>query len=317
MTAAIALVLSAPALGADYEPAPWLAQRDANPFVAAGGLPLAPPAVAADDRWHVDVVLSASNTEIAFERGGEHLLFDMETHEARITASRAFGDHWIARATLAATRFEHGFLDGFIEDFHRAFGFTNGDRGRLESNGHTIDYADDRGSRVLLTSPRSGVAPLMVDLAWRSASDGHEWLYGASLKLPTSRATPLLDDRSTDVSAWAALQSTRAERLRWGARAGMMVRSGGQLLPRRANGSVPFVDATLGWQLASRWQVAAQYQWHGAPYNSDIPLLSEAGSLAISTAWQTRSGWTLRAGLVEDVPSRHAQDVTFFLGLSR
>jgi hypothetical protein len=314
--ALLCLVLAAPAGAEDYAAAPWQLHRDANPFVAAGGLPFAPPAVAADGRWHVEATLAASNTEILFDRRGERLLYDMEIQEARIAVARGFGEHWIARATFAGTRFGSGFLDSFIEDFHRTFGFTNGDRGRLGTNSHTIEYADRRGDRIALTRPRSGVAPLLLDLAWRAPADGHEWLYGATLKLPTSHASPLLDDRAVDFSLWLAAQSTGATRLPWGVRVGATRRGDGDLLPRRANDAFAFVDATLGWYLTPRWDVAAQYQWHGAPYDSAVPMLGDAGSLTLSTAWHARSGWTLRAGLVEDVPARHAQDVTFFVGIS-
>ena len=314
--ALLALAIAGTANAEDYAAAPWLLYRDANPFVASGGLPFAPPAIAAGERWRVDAVLSASNSEIAFERGGERLFYDMEIHEARVAVTRSFGEHGIARATLAGTRFGGGFLDSFIEDFHRAFGFTNGDRGRLGGNGHTIDYADARGNGVALTRTRSGVAPLLLDLAWRAPADGHEWLYGATLKLPTSQSSPLLDDRAVDLSLWLAAQSTTATRLPWGLRAGLMRRGDTDLLPRRAEDVVAFVDATLGWSLTPQWSVAAQYQWHDAPYDSAIPLLDAAGNLSLSTAWRARAGWTVRAGLVEDLPARHAQDVTFFVGLS-
>lgn len=315
--ALLALGLAGTAGAEDYVAAPWQLHRDANPFVASGGLPFAPPTIAADDRWHVDATIAASNTESEFEHRGERLLYDMEIHEARVVVARSFGEHWIARATLAGTRFDGGFLDSFIEDFHRTFGFTNGDRGRLGGNGHTIEYADQRGDRVALTRPRSGVAPLLVDLAWRAPADGHEWLYGATLKLPASHASPLLDDHAVDLSLWLAAQSTAATRLPWGVRAGLTRRGDTELLPRRANDTLAFVDATLGWYLAPRWDVAVQYQWHSAPYDSAIPMLRAAGSLSLSTAWHARAGWTLRIGLVEDVPAQHAQDVTFLVAVSR
>lgn len=316
VVALLALGVAGASKAEDYVAAPWLLYRDANPFVAAGGLPFTPPAVATNGRWRVDVLLAASNSEIAFERRGERLIYDMETHEARIAVTRSFGEHWIVRATLAGTRFGSGFLDSFIEDFHRTFGFTNGDRGRLDTNGHTIEYADARGDRVSLTRSRSGVAPLLLDLAWRVPAEGHEWLYGATLKLPTSRASVLLDDRAVDLSLWLATQSTAATRLPWGVRAGLMRRGDTDLLPRRANDTVAFVDATLGWRPTPHWDVAAQYQWHDAAYDSAIPLLGAAGNLSLSTAWHARAGWTLRAGLVEEVPARHAQDITFFVGIS-
>jgi hypothetical protein len=157
-----------------------------------------------------------------------------------------------------------------------------------------------------------------VDLAFHAAAnDRAEWMAGATLKVPTSHASPLVDDRSTDLSLWLALQSTDAQsRWPWSARVGVMQRGNTQLLADRAHDQVPFADAVLGYRLTPHWDVAAQLQWHAALYDSAIPLLDDAATLALSSAWHADTGWTLRAGLVEDAIPRHAQDVTFFLSLS-
>ncbi|MET0226409.1 MAG: DUF3187 family protein, partial [Dokdonella sp.] len=309
-------LMGQPARADDAASPPWQLYRDTNPFVSASGLPFAPPAVATD-RWRVDIVLDASNTELAFDRRSESLLYDAEIHAERIAISRGIGEHAIVRATFGGEQFGSGFLDGFIGDFHRTFGFDNGDRGRLGTDGHTIVYADANARGVLLDRNLSAAAPLLLDAAWRSSGDGHEWLYGATLKVPISHASPLVDDRAADLSLWAAAQSTDAQaRIPWGARVGVMQRGDTQLLPQRANDQVPFADALIGYRLLPSWDVAAQYQWHGALYDSNIPLLQSAGNLTLSSAWHAQAGWTVRAGLVEDLPSRHAQDVTFFVSLT-
>jgi hypothetical protein len=310
------LAAIAPAIAAADDGAPWLLYRDANPFVAASGLPFAPPA-AATDAWRVDLVASASNTELAFDRGSEHLLYDGEFHEARIALTHAFGERWIARATIGVVAFDGGFLDGFIQDWHRAFGLDNGDRGHLASAGHVIAYDDAAGDRIELDRTLHAATPLLVDLAWRMPAGTHEWQLGGTLKLPTTHASPLVDDRAVDASLWLAAQSTdAADRVPWGARIGAMRRGDTKLLPNRANDVVPFADATVGCVLRPGWDVAAQLQWHGALYDSAIPLLDDAATLALSSAWHAKAGWTLRAGLVEDAIAKHAQDVTFFLSLT-
>jgi hypothetical protein len=317
---AVAVLLAfgtASAIAGDQTGAPWQLYRDANPFVAASGLPFAPP-TAATDGWHVEAMLDASNTEVGFEADGEHLVYDAEIHEARIAVTRAFGPHWLLRATLAEVDIGSGFLDGFLEDWHRAFGFSNGDRGRLDSDGHTIRYDDGTGDAIALDRTLHAAAPLLVDFVFHgAASDRSGWMAGATLKVPTSHASPLVDDRSTDLSLWLALQTTDAQaRWPWGARVGLMQRGDTRLLANRANDQVPFADAVLGYRLTSHWDVAAQLQWHAALYDSEIPLLGDAATLSLSSAWHADAGWTLRAGLVEDAIPRHAQDVTFFLSLS-
>lgn len=130
----------------------WQLCRDANPFVAASGLPFAPPAAAADSS-RVEAVLSASNTELAFDRGAEHLLYDSEVHGVCVAITRAFGERWLLRATLGGETFGNGFLDSFIENFHRTFGSSYGSRGRLGSHCHTIRY--DSGSNDSIALDRN------------------------------------------------------------------------------------------------------------------------------------------------------------------
>ena len=315
MIARTAAVLAAlPAAAAAGAPR-WLPYRDANPFVAASGLPFAPPSADAG-AWHVDATLAASNTELAFERGSERLVYDAEVHEARIAVTRAFGERWLARATIGSLDIGGGVLDGFLEDWHRAFGLDTGDRGRLGTDGHVVAYTD--GTQTLAFDRRlHATAPLLVDVAWRTPAAAGEWLVGATLKLPTTHASVLVDDRAVDASLWLAMQSTdAAARLPWGMRIGAMRRGDTHLLPARANDVVPFADATFGWRLTSAWDVAAQLQWHGALYDSAIPYLDDAATLALSSAWRSKRGWSLRAGLVEDAMPRHAQDVTFFVSLA-
>ncbi|HEY0178208.1 MAG TPA: DUF3187 family protein [Dokdonella sp.] len=306
-------------LGADAAAAesPWLLYRDANPFVAASGLPFAPPAAPTERDWRVEAFAGASNTELAFDRGGEHLVYDAEIHEARVALTRALGTRWLVRATFGAEHVGSGFLDGLVEDYHRTFGFDAGDRGRLGTDGHTIAYRDARGDAVALDRSLTAPAPLLLDVALRAPAEHAEWLYGATLKLPISHASPLVDDRALDLSVWLAVQSVDAQSpWSWGARAGVMQRGRSRLLRGRDEDQVPFADAALTRTLGRSWDLQAQLQWHRALYDSAIPLLESAATLSLSSGWHARGGWTLRAGLVEDATARRAQDVTLFVALS-
>ena len=316
-TMGLALMIAAAAPPGHAAGAPWLPWRDANPFVAASGLPLAPPAFGGEG-WQVELIAGASNSELAFDRGSEHLVYDTEIHEARLAVTRSFGAHWLARASLGTVSFGSGFLDGFLQDWHRLLGLSNGDRGRLGTGGHVIDYRDG-SDLVRLDRSLRATTPLLVDVAWRAplAADS-QWLAGMTLKLPTTHASVLVDDRAVDASVWMSAQSLQGERrLGWGVRLGALHRGDGELLPARANTLVPFADAAVGWQFTPQWDASAQLQWHGAPYDSRISFLREATTLALSTGWRTHAGWTLRAGLVEDVQALHAQDVTLFVSVAR
>jgi len=108
----------------------WLQTRDQNPFVLATGMPLA-PAMPDAGTWQVDTTFSIANTEMGLERNQASVLIDAETRETRLSVTYAFRENWSLRGSLAHFHVGAGALDGPVEDFHRLFGLSNGDRGQL------------------------------------------------------------------------------------------------------------------------------------------------------------------------------------------
>lgn len=113
-------------------------------------------------------MLAASNTELTFDRATGRLLYDTEVREVRVALTRTFGEPWLLIATLGSATFDNGFLDSFVANFHHAFGLSNGDRGHLGNDGHTIGYDDGGSDRVALDRNLRAVTRLLIDFAVRA-----------------------------------------------------------------------------------------------------------------------------------------------------
>jgi hypothetical protein len=305
------------ALGSAYatEPAGWLQVRDQNPFVLASGLPLA-PSVPAAGTWQIDATLSEANTEMLQSERHSSLLFDAETRESRISVAYAFNDRWSARASIGHLWFGDGFLDSPIENFHRIFGFTNGDRGRLGTTAPTIEVRRNDELLYALDRGQSGIGPLLLDLtrSWQLNDRGS---YGLSLgaKLPTGSRSRLTDSGSTDVSLSAFTLMTLGERMTLGARLGLLYQDDNRLLGNLARDYVPFAGMLLSYRLGQRWSAIVQADAHGPLYR-DLPDFFRTSGL-FSFGFSRRFGDTaeLLATLSEDLPAGHTTDVVFSINL--
>lgn len=312
---ALALVPGIPGITKAAEPlATWLQTRDQNPFALASGLPLA-PSIPSARRWQFDTTFNAANTELAQFRGDSSMLFDAETHETRISAAYAFNDRWSLRASLGQLSIGDGFMDGPIERFHRAFGFDNGDRGQLDTAAPVIEVRGSGAPLYSLDHATSGTAPLLVDLTrrWRF---GNADVSGISLgtKFATGSVSRLTDSGSTDVSLSAFTLLGVGERLAFGARAGILLRTGNDLLEDHARGQVPFAGILLRYRLGENWSALLQSDAHGALYRRLPDFLG-------STSNQLNFGLSRRIGgssefqvtLAEDLPALHSTDVALTL----
>ncbi len=304
---AVCLVAFAPTAHAQ-----WLQARDQNPFALATGLPLPPAAPSAG--WQLDATFHVANTELAQQRGDSALVFDAETRETRVAFTRAFDERWSLRVSLGHVAIGDGVFDGAISDFHRAFGFDNGDRDRLGTQAPFVEVRD--GDRVLrtLTRGRSGAGPTLVDLTRRW--DLGDTTVGLTLgtKLATGNRAGLADSGSHDVSASGFVEHALGERWTVAARAGVLYQSDNTLLEDRAREVVPFAGAAIGYRLGERWRAIVQADAHAELYR-DLPgLFGAANLLSFGLSRDSNRHGTFFMTLAEDVPRLRTTDVVLQLG---
>ena len=293
---------------------PWLQTRDQNPFVLGSGLPL-PPVVPQRGAWQVDATFNVANTELAQTSRSAALLFDAETRESRVGVAWAIGERWTLRASISHFAIGAGVLDGPIEGFHRAFGFDNGDRGRLDTRAPTINVRDDDQQRIALVGRESGPGPAIVDLA-RVWHRGPDTLGGLSfgLKFATGSASRLGDTGSTDLSLGAFTQHRIGERWTVAARAGVLYQHDNTLLGDRARDLVPYAGAALGYRVGRHWDAILQADAHAALYRGLPAFFGAANLLSFGVSRRFGDRAALFVSLAEDLPALHTTDVVLQLG---
>lgn len=293
----------------------WLNLRDQNPFALAGGLPLA-PAIPDAGRWQIDTGVSMANTELADARGGSTMLFDAETRETRISLAYAFDAHWSVRASFGHWWIGDGVLDAPVESFHRAFGFDNGDRGRLGTVAPVV-LIEREGTRLYsLDRTGAGVAPLLVDISRHWRPDERR-LFGVSLgaKFPLGDADRLADNGGIGISLSAFAMTAWGANTTLGARVGVLRQDDNDLLPGLARRHVPFASALLRYRLGQRWSAVAQSDAHGALHR-DLPgFFRAANVLSIGVARRVGNNAEIAIALGEDLPALRTTDVVLGLNL--
>jgi Protein of unknown function (DUF3187) len=297
--------------------------RDQNPFVLGSGLPLQPEYFSKTGQWSVDASVVESNTQWrGYSQGASseppvHLVYGAETREVRATIGYAFAEDWNARVSIGDEWIGVGFLDNFIQHFHRLIGAPNGYRGgRLGAEPPIASVTQGDQQLYLLDRTGSAVAPLLVDVA-------HTWNvsdrvgYGVSLgaKFAVGDTDRLSDTGDTGVSVSAFGHMTVFDSLRVDGRVGLLHASGNDVLPTLARSNIPFGDVSVRGALFGGWDWQLQYGTHAALYRDAPAFLRYAGLLTIGLSHDIGSRFRLMLGLTEDFPIDHTQDVSFVAAL--
>src|SRR5437762_3351269 len=88
---------------------------------------------------------------------GEAYLVDLELGLVDVTLHYKLADHWSVNATISGMRYSGGFLDGTIEDFHKAFGLSSFGRPAVAHNSvNVILNLKSANTPLLLNAPPDG-----------------------------------------------------------------------------------------------------------------------------------------------------------------
>lgn len=294
--------------------------RDQNPLLAGFGLPRAMPSrIAADDDWQFGADFSWSNSAIVKANAREALTVDAETRELRFTLGRGVGDRFAIQLQLPYRYTGGGNLDGFIDDWHGWFGFSDGPRDDLPQDAYRIAYRRDGATVFDLRSPASGLADISADVGYQIAkgtnADVAAWF---SLKLPTGDADKLTGSGATDASLIIAAERRLADRWSVFGQVGVSYLGEGDLLAAQQERVVWSGMAGVGVNVWRGLELKAQFDAHSAAFEeTEIGFLSEAVILSVGGSYRFDAGWVLDVGVSEDVKVDASPDVVFLLGLRR
>jgi Protein of unknown function (DUF3187) len=294
--------------------------RDQNPLLAGFGLPGPMPTQLAESQaWSFAADLNWSNTALVQSAAAEALIVDAETRELRVSLQRPFGARYALRLEIPYRHTGPGELDRFIDDWHDAFGMSEGARAWLPNDVLRIAYERNDVVQFDFDSPGSGpgdiTAGFGMSLRATTADFVAAWL---NVKLPTGDTDELTGSGAVDVAL--VLGAERRLNDRWSiyGQGAMTWLGEGELLPDQQRSIVWSALAGVSWRIAGGLALKAQVDAHTEVFeDSQLDFLGSAVILTVGGDYRFASGWQLEAGVSEDIALETSSDVVFILGVSR
>ena len=296
------------------------------PLVQIHGLPVPDSArILSQRKGEVSTVADLANNYAGDGKGNESVIFDGETYRFGLDLRYGLVPGVEAGIEIPFIAHSGGFLDSFIEGFHKAFGFTNGGREYAPRDRLLYRYETNGTDRFRIDDSNGGIGDIRLTGGMQLYDDRSEAprrvaLRGA-LKLPTGDSDRLRGSGSVDFALWLAASDDY--RLgSWGhatifANAGGTVMSQGDVLRDQQRHLAALATVGFGWSPADWMAIKAQSTWHSSLYggstlreiSNDTLMMTGGGAFAFTERT------FLDIAISEDMSVKTAPDVTFHLAL--
>jgi hypothetical protein len=312
----------APSLGAAAEIVPFESTNQ-SPLVRIYGLPgTGNAAVLPQGRTEVGLNVALSNNYTVNENSREHIILDGETTRLTVAARYGLFPRLELGVKIPYVSHSGGFLDGFIESYHGAFGFPNGGRDQAPQKRLLYRYQRDGVEKIRIDSSGSGIGDVMLTTAFPLYEEKNQGMtLNAALKLPTGDSDQLRGSGSTDLSLWLheGIGGTFAAAGNWASygSAGILVMTEGNVLPDQQKRWVGFGSLGIGWAPLDWISFKVQADAH-TPFFRDSELKeidATAVQLIVGGTISFSEKVALDIGVSEDLIVSTSPDVVFYLTL--
>lgn len=317
-------VVAFPLYASGTEVLPFQTQNQ-SPVVQIFGLPaIEDAAVLSSGKKEIRFVIDHANNYVDVASGAERLILDGEISRFSLRGKYGLGRGFEVGIEVPYLVAGGGFLDGFIESYHNAFGFPNAGRDRAPKNRLLYRYRKNGADLLNLDSSSSGCGDLKFmagyQLFKREGDRPAAVALRTALKVPTGNSDRLHGSGSTDASFW--LTADRVFKFDSGdwtvfGAAGVMGTTDGNILADQRRNEIGFGAIGVGWAPWPRVDLKVQVNGHTAFYK-DSRLDELGGASAQLTAGGTirfSKTISLDIGLTEDIVVRTAPDVVFHFAL--
>jgi len=321
------LVCSLPGFAQDMDITPFRTVNQ-NPLVQIFGMP-SEAASTTVKTGHTRVSLTqdiASNYTVA-SNSSENIHLDGESYRWTLAARYGLSERFEVGMDVPYLLSGGGFLDGFIVDWHKAFGLPQGGRDAAAKN--KLQYSYNKNGQQVLNMDRSGSG--IGDISLSGALKLYDFLDGEShdsialrtaIKFPSGDSAQLRGSGSTDFSLY--LCGSMNNYTEWGSLGlfgsiGGMAMTKGKVLPDQQKSLAGFGMAGFGWGptdwISFKFQLNANTPLYSG---SSLAELSKSSlMLVIGGALKLPGAYLLDIGVSEDLAVATAPDVAFHLGLSK
>lgn len=321
--ALVAALTGAPALAMEITP---FRVVNMSPLVQIFGLPVPDSArVLQPNQGEVSLSVNLANNFAIDENNHEAITLDGETYRGALDLRYGLARRFEAGIEIPVVAQSGGFLDGFIEWFHRTFGFNNGGRDEVPRDRLLYRYERDGSDRLVMDDGGVGLGDIRLTGGMQLYDEQTEaprsLSLRAALKLPTGNSHKLRGSGSVDFSLWLNgsddFRLGPAGHMTIFGSAGGTVMSDGDVLKDQQRNLAAFGAAGFGWSPADWIALKAQALWHTSLYrDSELRELGNdtiMGTIGGTLAFTERT--SLDLGVSEDLSVKTAPDVTFNFAL--
>jgi hypothetical protein len=295
-----------------------LPTRDQNPLLGGFGLPMPMPARTPAEAWSAAANLNWASTALVQADAGDVLIVDAESKELQLSLVRRLSDRWSVGLALPYREIDGGSLDGFIDDWHDAFGLPEGARPSLPEDRLWVRYSR-AGTTILDTEEAAeGFGDATVTLAYQLVDRPASALsIGLGIKAPTGEDHWFYSSGASDISAIVSAEHALGERWSLSGQAAATWLGDGDLLPAQQRELVWSGHGALAWRAARGLELIAQVDAHTRVFeDSQLDFFDDALVLSLGGAYHLSSGWSVHVGVSEDIAVEQSPDVVFILGVS-
>jgi hypothetical protein len=269
--------------------------------------------------------LSSNHTVSSNPR--EQITLDGETHRLAFSARYGLAPRWEVGIEIPYLVQGGGFLDGFVINWHNAFGLPQGGRDSAPKNRLNYSYRKDGIHKLQMDQAGSGIGDVSLTGGFRlydtSSRDSLDRLaLKAAVKLPTGESSYLRGSGGTDLLL--QLCGSMINFSEWGSlglfgSVGGLLMSDSDILHDQHNPLAAVGTLGLGWGPSARISFKVQLTANTPLYRgSSLNEISKSSLLLISGgAIHLPGNYLLDIGVSEDVAVTTAPDVSFHLGLSK
>jgi hypothetical protein len=316
---------------------PLLAQADAtspfynvnqNPLIQLHALPpLEKGIITESGTTSTSTILDITSTSILEIDQQEQIVLDGETYRLNLMFRHGlkqpvFGMKGIeVGIDIPYVSHRGGTLDGFIRNWHDAFGMTNSERDQFQNDQLHYEYQRNGVSTLRMVDTSDQIGDIRLSAAWQLRCDRSNETYcsalRASLKLPTGKAEKLSGSGGFDFSL-AHTTSRTYQRYTFNYGGGLLFNGPSDLLDEQQKPVVGFANAGVNYQIERfPWMVLkAQLDGHSAMYDSALKNLgSNSVQINVGGSILFSDKTALDIGVAEDIVTSTVPDVVFHLAL--
>ena len=271
-------------------------------------------------KWCLNMNVNISNTYDISVSAQESIEIDVETFRGSLLASYGLRDNWQLSVEVPYIRYDDGFLDNFIYNWHDFFNLSQNGRTKDKSNQLHIAYMSNSNSLFAMHDAGAGLGDIRLNSAYSLPWGKRTFIFSTEVKFPTGDFYKLTGSGGYDFSVGLLLNDPQSLGeygiTVFGGVAGVFLGDIDGELSAVQNDFAIVGRLGIGWQVTKLIQLKMQLDGLTALYDSELKQLGdESFQVIMGGSLCFTDNVYLDISVAENINSATGVDVAFQLGL--